>query len=190
MIAPILPEFMALYPKLSVRIHLINQVVDLVEEGYDLAIRLAAQLTDSTMVTSQLGQSHTIICAAPEYCERHDEPLTPEELLTHTCVLFGDEATAQWYFNNGSKPPKAIKVNGRLSANSIEAVHQVVLGGAGIGLLPEFIVQEDLQAGRLKPLLTEYETTSEFIYLVYPQRKLVATKIRCFIDFCKARIDQ
>ena len=187
-IAPLLPEFMERYPKLSVSMHLTNQMVDLVEEGFDLGIRLATQLVDSSLVARKLGMSPSLVCAAPAYCERYGIPKTPDELQSQNCVLNRDDVVTRWNFSHPSGQSASVKVEGRLSANSVEAVRQAVLAGAGIGLLPEFLIKDDLQTGALRPLLTEYKPSSEVIYIVYPQRQFVATKVRCFIDFCAEKL--
>lgn len=187
-IAPLIPEFMERYPKLSVSMHLTNQMVDLVEEGFDLGIRLATQLADSSLVARKFGMSRSFVCAAPAYCERYGIPKTPVELQSHNCVLNRDDVVTRWDFSYPSGRSTSVKVEGRLSANSVEAVRQAVLSGAGIGLLPEFLIKDDLQTGALQPLLAEYEPSPELIYIVYPQRQYVATKVRYFIEFCAEKL--
>lgn len=189
-IAPIIAEFMELYPKLSLSLNLTNQVTDLVSEGYDLGIRLATQLPDSSLMARQLAMSKTLLCASPNYCDKYGYPSTPEELRSHNCLVFRNDITAQWGFKSANGKTINIKVNGRLCINSGEAIRHATIGSAGIALLSSFLVKDDINNGKLQPLLTEYEPTPEFIYAVYPQQKFISKKVRCFIDFCVDKLSE
>ncbi|WP_261843097.1 LysR family transcriptional regulator [Aliamphritea ceti] len=190
LIAPLLPEFMKRYPQLSVSLHLTNQVVDLVEEGWDLAVRFVAHLEDSSLVARRLGVSRSQLCVAPEYAEEFGIPTTPDELMSHSCVLFCDDGSSRWELAQPTGEAITVKVNGRLSVNSMEAAQKATLGGIGISLLPEFLLRDDFQTGALLPLLTEYEPPATPFYIVYPQRQFVPMKVRCFIDFCIEKLGE
>ncbi len=188
LLAPLLPELMKRYPKLSVSVHFTNQVVDLIGEGCDLAVRFVAHLEDSGLVARKLGESRSLLCAAPEYLAGTALPCSPEDLSLHSCVLFCDDGSSRWELASSAGEPLSIKVNGRLSVNSMEAARTAALGGIGISLLPEFLIRDDLESGQLTELLSEYTPPATPFYMVYPQRQFVPAKVRCFIDFCVEKL--
>lgn len=187
-LAPLLPEFMKRYPKLAVSLHLTNQVIDLVEEGCDLAVRFVAHLEDSGLVARKLGESSSLLCATPAYLAESPALQSPEDLPAHSCVLFCDDGSSRWALASPSGEPLSIRVNGRLSVNSMEAARTAALGDLGISLLPEFLIREDLKNGTLQALLTAFTPPATPFYLVYPQRQFVPMKVRCFMDFCLEKL--
>jgi DNA-binding transcriptional LysR family regulator len=181
-LGPLLPQFHRDHPRLRLELSLNDRVVDLLEEGHDLAIRISGQLA-SSLVARRLTPVRMVICAAPEYLARHGEPRTPEELTQHQCLLYSyaDQPTA-WSFD-GPGGRRAVNVNGYLTANNGDVLRLAALAGEGIVHQPTFIVGEDLRSGRLRPLLTSYQMPALNAYAVYPSRRHLSAKVRAFVDY-------
>lgn len=178
-LGPLLPQFHRAHPKLRLELSLNDRVIDLLEEGHDLAIRISGQLA-SSLVARRLAPVRMVICAAPEYLARHGEPHTPEELAEHQCLLYSyTDQPATWSFGGN----RAVNVNGYLSANNGDVLRMAALAGEGIVRQPTFIVGEDLRSGHLRPLLTDYELPALSAYAVYPSRRHLSAKVRAFVDF-------
>jgi DNA-binding transcriptional LysR family regulator len=164
-----------------------ERMVDLVEEGFDLAIR-ATVPADSSLVIRQLSAWRHVPCAAPSYLETHAAPRTPADLAQHNCLRYacypyGDE----WRFSGPGGEAVSARVKGSLRTNSAEALRIAAIAGLGIFLAPSFLVAEDLAAGRLVPLLADYRPVAFAINAIYSHRHHVAAKIRAFIDLAVER---
>jgi DNA-binding transcriptional LysR family regulator len=183
-LSPLLPEFLALYPRVKLSINLTDQMVDLVSAGFDLAIRIGA-LDDSTLVARKLADNHRMLCASPDYLRRHGTPRTPQELAEHECVLLVGSAGRQdvWRFGDGAGGEIAVRVRGRVETNYGELVRDSAVAGMGIAVHSSWHVCEDLRAGRLVQVLPEFPITDSGIYAVMPQRRLVPPRVRAFVDF-------
>ncbi|MDP6571960.1 MAG: LysR family transcriptional regulator [Rhodospirillales bacterium] len=185
-LAPAVPDFMARYPDLRVDIALNDRLVDLVDEGFDLAIRIA-RLPDSTLIARRLAPRRVVVCAAPGYWRRAGVPARPEDLKDHNCLhysyLLSDDA---WPFT-GPDGAISVKVSGTFMANNGEALSAAAIAGTGVALLPTFIAGPDLRAGRLRAVLGDYEETGPSIYAVYPHARHLSAKVRAFVDFLAAR---
>jgi DNA-binding transcriptional LysR family regulator len=186
-VAPILAEYMAAHPALTVELTMGERMIDLVEEGFDLAIR-ATVPADSSLVVRQLSAWRHVPCCAPAYLEAHEEPRAPADLAQHNCLRYafypyGDE----WRFTSPGGESVSARVRGSLRTNSAEALRIAALGGLGVFLAPGFLVAEDLEAGRLVPLLREYRPIAFAINAIYPTRHQVTAKVRAFIDLAMER---
>lgn len=179
----LIPRFLDENPLVSIELNLTSRnVVGLVEEGYDVAIRFEAQ-SDSEIVSRQLGLVRNHVCAAPRYLERHGRPLHPDDLAQHSCVLSNvARRLGAWPFS-GDNGRFSAQVRGRVSTNSVEAAYQMTLEGFGIGNLPNLLVAPAIEDGRLVPLLEEFRPSSSPIYALYPHRTYVPMKVRSFVDF-------
>jgi DNA-binding transcriptional LysR family regulator len=185
-IAPAVGEFMRRYPQMSIDMTIIDRVVDLTEEGYDVVICVTRELPLS-LVARKLAPIRRKLCATPEYFEEHGVPTIPQELVKHNCLDYihsGDKGL--WRFN-GPGGPVSVPVSGRLRINDDEALSQVVLGGFGLALLPTFIIGKDLQAKRLKSVLSEYIPVEQHVYAMYLPKRNLPLKIRVLIDFLSER---
>lgn len=181
-LAAVLPQFRQQQPNVSLELSLNDRVVDLVEEGHDLAIRISGQLANS-LVARPLAPIRLVVCAAPTYLERHGRPETPDDLSRHQCLLYSySDPIDQWSFL-GPGGPRQVSVNGFLTANNGDVLRTAALAGEGIVRQPSFIVGEDLLSGRLVPLLEPYAAPSQMAYAVYPSRRHLAARVRAFIDF-------
>lgn len=185
-VAPALPEFLGLHPDLSIDMTITDRIVDLVEEGYDLAIRIVRE-PDLHLVARKLAPVRRVACATPEYFKRRGVPKTPQELKRHNCLhytYYG--AQSEWRFK-GPEGEIAVPVSGDLRINDDEALSQAVLGGLGVALLPTFIIGMELQAGRLQAVLSDYVPLERHIYAVHLPSIHLPPKIRVFIDYLRTR---
>jgi len=185
-IAPLLPDFMAQYPDLTVDLTISDRLVDLAEEGYDVALRIVPKVADH-LVASYLAPIRRKICASPAYIARHGMPQSPAELAGHNCLDYTYmNARGVWHLH-GPDGETAVPVAGSLRINDDEALSQAVLGGLGLALLPTFIVGRELQAGRLVEVLPGYVPLERHLYAVYLPSRHLPLKVRTFIDFLQAR---
>lgn len=181
-LASAIADFMILYPDINVMLDLNDRLVDVVEEGYDVAIRIT-NLPDSSLIARKLAPFRRAICASPAYWEKHGQPEKPEDLRRHQCLLYtyllsGDE----WNFI-GEEGKISVRVNGRFKANNGGALLSAARKGLGVLNTPTFIAHEDLRSGRLEPVLMDYSDVIASIYAIYPHNRQLTTKVRLFIDF-------
>jgi len=186
-IAPLVADFLAKYPDIRLNMVMEDKIVDLVEGGYDLAIR-GGNLQDSSLIARRLAPCRSVICASPGYLEKHGEPGRPEDLLNFNCINFSYfSGGSDWTFYSDSGPVK-VKVGGNYQVNNSEALQQAALAGLGIAKIPTFVVGEDIAAGRLLPLLKDYQLPMQTFYAVFPQRRHLPAKVRVFLDFIIERL--
>ena len=186
-LAPLWPLFMAQYPDIELQVSLIDRVVDIVEEGYDLAIRISR--TGSTAhAARRLATSRNICCASPAYLARHGAPATPAELKQHNCIGYSYSASAdEWRFADAAGHPHPVTVSCSLHANNGDTARAAALAGAGIIWQPTFLIGDDLRSGRLLPILPGFHLPDIDILAVYPSRRHLSAKVRVMIDFLAAR---
>ncbi len=177
-----LSAFMARYPDITVELALEERFVDVVAEGYDVAIRIG-ELADSTLIARRIIGYRYLLCASPDYADRRGLPETPAELAGHACIVNAVlSPTNQWEFmQDGSR--SLVQVRPRLRVNSARAVRHFVMAGFGPGLCLAPTVEADLAAGRLLRVLEPFNAYSRSVYLLYPQQRFVAARLRAFIDF-------
>ena len=185
-IAPAVGDFLRRYPELDIDMTITDKIVDLAEEGYDVAISVMSDLPQA-LVARKLAPIRRRLCATPAYFQEFGIPQSPEDLVKHNCLDYihsGDRGL--WRFT-GPDREVAISVSGKLRINDDEALSQVVLSGFGIALLPTFIIGKDLQAKRLKSVLSEYIPTKQQVYALYLPKRNLPIKIRAFVDFLVER---
>ncbi len=183
-IVPVLPAFLARYPDIHLELHVGDRIVDLVEEGFDVGVRVGAR-EDSSLVSRLLATDHRTICAAPAYLERHGVPRTPADLASHACITWTGDAGGlnDWPFE-GPEGPHAVRVHGAIEVNNGEAMHEMALAGLGLAHVAEFRVGQDIAAGRLVPVLVDHHRKVDLpIHAVYPHRRHLSAKVRAFVDF-------
>lgn len=176
-IIPVLAEFQARHPKVSLDLRLSDEVLDAVEGAYDLIVR-NAQLTDSSLVARKLAADRRLLVAAPDYLNQHGVPETPDDLSTHRCVVF--PGSNRWKFENTQsiEPPHTFVVNDG------EAMRTMIENGMGIGLKSYWNAGESLKSGKLVEVLPNYPlTTRSALWALYPGGRIVAPKVRVMIDF-------
>jgi DNA-binding transcriptional LysR family regulator len=188
-LAAAVAEYMAAEPAVTVELTLNDRIVDLVEEGYDLAVRIA-RLADSSLIARRLGPCRIVACASPGYLDRHNRPKHPDELAGHNCLGYTyGQAQEEWHFD-GPTGPARVRIRGTLQANNGEVLRAAALHDAGIVLLPSFIVGADLAAGRLVPILADYHVPEIGIHAVYPHSRHLSAKVRSFVDFLVPRFGE
>ncbi len=178
-----IPEFLKRYPKLSLDLHLDDRRVDIVRDGYDLAIRGSDALEDSSLVARKLMVMDHALCASPGYFERFGAPRTPAELAGHNCIRFSHSGHADtWTFARDGRSVR-VPVLGRYSVGSSLAVRDALRAGLGVSLIPRLYVREDLDSGRLATALDDWSADETSIFAIYPSRRHVAAKVRVFMAF-------
>lgn len=188
-VAPAVTEFMGRFPDVQVDVSFDDRKVDVVKEGFDIAVRITANL-DPGLVARRIAPCHHALVASPAYLDRRGEPRTPAELADHDVITYQyQQSPWEWEFRAPGAAPVTVPVTGRLQMNNSLAIREAVLAGAGITRTPMFVVGEDLKTGRLRALLSQYAQLELSIYLVFPQRQHLAPKVRAFIDFMADRFD-
>ncbi|MDC0662078.1 LysR substrate-binding domain-containing protein [Marinobacter sp. SS21] len=184
-IAPLVNTFVARYPELSLHMELTNRTVDLVDGGFDLAIRLG-RLQDSSLVARKLATRTLHVCGSPEYIRTHGRPHSLSELDRHNCLVGSNDF---WRFRDQGRE-RIIRVHGRLHCNSGKALTDAALKGIGLVQLPDYYVEAHLQAGRLISMLEPYQEPEEGIWAVYPHARHQSTKVRMLVDYLMANVTE
>lgn len=188
-VAPALPGFMVRYPELNVDMTINDRLVDLVDEGYDLALRITAA-PDDHLVARRLAPIRRKICASPDYLARHGLPQHPDDLQCHNCLDYTHMSSQGQWRLKGPAGDIAIPVSGSLRINDDEALSQAVVGGLGLALLPTFIIGREPQAGRLIEVLPGYVPVERFLYAVHLPNRHLPPKVRAFIDYLLQRFGE
>lgn len=182
-------DFMGLYPEVTVDMDLSDRFVDLVEEGYDLAVRIG-RLKDSSLVARRLCPVRAVICASPDYLNRRGTPQTPADIADHDCLIYTNvQNPDQWTFRTapGSEETQNVRLKGRLRANNGDALREAAMHGQGLVLLPTFIVGDALAAKRLVPVLDTWLPPPSAANALYPANRHLSPKVRAFVDFLAGR---
>ena len=182
-LAPLLHQFLELYPQVDLDLMLTNQKLDLIELGVDVAIRLG-RLQDSSLIAKRLSTRQLYVCASPSYLDRFGEPHTLSELSNHQCLV---GSVDYWRFKD-LKGEKSVRVSGRIHCNSGYALLDAAKRGLGLVQLPDHYVQEALDSGELIEVLTEYRDEREGIWALYPQNRNLSPKVRLLIDFLSEKL--
>lgn len=182
-LAPLWGKFLARYPGIELDVSLNDRLVDLVEEGYDLAVRIT-RMADSSLVSRRLASTRVLFCASPEYLAEHGHlkrlaDVTRHAVIGYSYSQFGD----LWRLTRRDGVEEEALTRPRLRANNGDTCRAAALAGQGIALLPTFLIGEDLHAGRLVPVLPDYPPPELGIYAVYPSRKHLSLKVRVLLDF-------
>lgn len=181
-LAGILGAYTQAYPLVALDIAMSDRKVDLIEEGFDVAVRIGI-LPESDLIARKLGVERSIACAAPAYLARHGTPRTPDALRGHACLGYSlTEGGADWRFD-GPGGPKAVPIAGPMKADNGDILRLAAVCGAGIAFQPGFIVDEDIAGGRLVRVLPDWHSAEMGVYAVYPSRKHLSAKVRTFVDF-------
>ncbi|WP_193367402.1 LysR family transcriptional regulator [Pelagibius marinus] len=181
-LARAIPEFHARFPQITIDMAMNDRFVDLVEEGYDLALRIG-DLRDSSLVARRVAPARSVLCASPDYLARRGRPERPEDLRDHDCLLYTHNAQVREWTLHGPGGMQKVKVDGPLLANNGDALCGAALGGLGIARLPTFIVGQHLRNGHLQALLPAFPVPEQGIHAVYPHSRNLSVKVRVFIDF-------
>lgn len=181
-IVPHLWQFLNKYPELKIDLIMDDNYVDLVKGGVDVAIRIGP-MVDSALVARKIGDSPRVVIASPEYLATHGEPKSLQELKDHSCIVYTLLTTRdEWHFI-GPKGREAISVKGRFSVNNPRTICEAVLQNQGIAVAPVWLVGDYIQKGQFKVILEDYTPTPLDVHAVFPGRRYVPAKVRCFIEF-------
>ena len=189
-IAPVVASFLEKFTEAAIDLRTGDRLVDLVEEGFDLAVR-AIVPPDSSLIVRPLARWHHTLCCAPGYLDNNPRPTRLADLANHNCLRyayypFGDE----WHFTDRDGKPASVRVSGNLVTSSAEVFRTVILSGGGIALVAPFIAEEELRAGTLISLLPEYRPVDFAINAIYPHRRHLAATVRTFLDMSVERFLQ
>ena len=181
-VAPLVPQFAARYPKIQLVLSLSDRTVNLVEEGYDLAIRIG-ELEDSSLAARKLAPNRRVVCAGPDYLKRHAAPRTPEDLQQHNC-LTTTELHMNWEYKGPDGKRGTVRVTGHYACDNWEVLREWAVAGVGVALKSTWDVRRQLEDGSLVRLLPGYDFGPDVaIYAVYPHRRYLPAKTRVFIDY-------
>ena len=183
---PLVEEFNQLYPDLKVEIMCTERIVDLVDEGYDLAIRMT-KTPDQELIARRLARCRHIVAASPDYLAKNPIPRVPEDLKQHRCIVFSYHISAIWPFTKDGGD-YSVKVPAALKTNNPDVLLESTISGMGITLMPTFLASDAIRGGKLRLVLQNYQTIDLDIYVVYASRHHLPVKIRVFIDYLKERI--
>jgi len=181
-LAPLWPAFLQQHPGVTLEVTLSDRIVDLVDEGYDLAVRIA-QLPASSLVSRKLASTRLVLCASPEYLRRNGSPANPAEIARHAVFAYTLLSTGEQWSFEGPEGPVSVKVSPRMRSNSGDTCCAAALQHQGIVLQPSFMVGEHLHSGALVEVLPQYRSIELGVYAVYASRKHVTPKVRVLIDF-------
>ncbi|MBZ5877384.1 LysR family transcriptional regulator [Chromohalobacter israelensis] len=194
-IAPRLASFQARYPRIETELTLSDAFIDPVQEGVDVVVRVGA-LNDSSLVARRLAEQHFVVCAAPDYLAQWGMPATPESLVEHNCLIYkGTRGVQQWYFRTeGARRYQVREVRGNLRSNNAESLLEAALQGQGIVLFPTWLIHAELKAGRLMPVLSDWEASGEpapqGIHAIFPENRLRSSKVAAFLEDLQATIGE
>lgn len=183
-VAPRIPKFLRRNPKISLELSFSDWAVDLVSEGYDVAVRVGT-LESSSLVARRLAPNRRLLCASPEYLAHHGEPPDPHELVNHACLQVSTYRSHDWRLQRDGETID-VAISPVIRADNAEALRQAALAGCGITLMPTFIVGDDLRAGRLVQILSEWQATESWVWALYPHTRFLPLKMRAFVDFLVA----
>jgi DNA-binding transcriptional LysR family regulator len=181
-LAPVVNAFLDRYPEVTVDVSIGERAIDLIDEGYDIAVRMVPP-PDSSLIVRSVATWRHVLCCSPAYLEKHGPPKELAELAERNCIRhlnypFGEE----WHFTDRRGAPASVRISGNLITNSGEALLQAALAGIALCLAPGFLIHDELEAGRLVRLLPEYRPIEFSMSAIYPHRHHLSAKVRTFID--------
>jgi DNA-binding transcriptional LysR family regulator len=186
-LAPAIADYLALCPGVQMEVTLNDRYLEVIEEGFDLAIRIG-HLEDSSLIARRLAPIRVALCASPGYIVQHGAPETPADLAEHNCLIYTYAASqSEWRFVDGAGKEHAVHIAGRLLANNGDVLRTAALRGQGVALGPTFILGDDMRVGTLVRLLPDYAPPEVGLYAVYPPSRHLSVKVRSFVDFLVTR---
>jgi DNA-binding transcriptional LysR family regulator len=186
-LAPAVAEFVERFPDMRFDVELSDRAVDLVDEGFDLALRVG-DIGSQNLVARKVGETRLVCCASPAYFAKHGTPRTPEQLSAHTCLTYEYSSSKNvWPFRDRDGKERNVRIAGPVHANNGRFLAALAVQGVGIALEPDFIVGPDLRAGRLTAVLGDFSSAQGSIYVVYPSRRHLSAKVRAFTDYLAQR---
>lgn len=191
-VGPVVADFLVAYPAVHAELMLFDRVVDLLDEGMDVAVRIG-HLRDSSLIAVPLGTTKRVVCASPDYLRRAGTPDRPAGLAQHRCLQFlGVVPRAEWEFSDGGSDGKTIRVpiKGVLTTNQIDIAFDACIKGLGCGVFLDYQVRDALAAGSLQRVLQDFEPAPIPVQIVYPHSRLLSSRVRSFVDWTVPRLRQ
>lgn len=186
-LGPAINDFLAEHPEVEFDLDFNDREVDLLAEGFDVAVRIA-RLPDSSLIARRLWTSRLVVCASPGYLRAHGRPRRPAELAAHRCLVYANAPEPNlWRFRSPEGREEVVRLHPQLRANNGDYLAAAAVAGQGIVLTPSFIAYEALARGTLLPLLTDYRLPEVNAYAVYPRTRHLSQRVRAFVDFLAAR---
>ncbi|TMJ54847.1 MAG: LysR family transcriptional regulator [Alphaproteobacteria bacterium] len=180
-VSPVVAEYLGAYPEAKVDLSIGERTIDLIDEGFDIAIRLTPP-PDSSLIVRSLATWRHVLCCSPDYFERHGRPQQLSELTDRNCIRHALYPYDEWRFVDRKGTPASVRVSGNLISNSGETLRRAALQGVGVCLAAGFLIADDLESGRLIRLLPEYRPVEFAMNAIYPHRHHLSAKVRSFID--------
>jgi len=185
-LSPLIPKFLALHPQMQVDLQLSDRMIDMLEEGIDVVIRIGG-VDDSSLIAKQITTLPLALCASPSYLQTSGQPRVASDIADHDCIIDSNFRIGKhWPIVSPDGQTSSIEVSSRVSANSPRAVKEVAIANGGIGMIPRFIVEDELHQGILDEVLPGYTTLEFGLFAIYPHRRYLSKKVRSFIDFLVA----
>lgn len=181
-LAPVIGDFLHAYPEVNVELALSDRYVDIVEEGFDVAVRIG-ELKDSSLIARKLAMSETAICASPDYLKRMGSPKTPADLAGHQCLGFNNTQSQRNWKRLQKQMGSSFGQSPRFSSDNVQALRAAAVKGIGIVMMPRELLSPDIESGRLVELLTRYIPPPRPIHAVYPKERQSSPKLTSFVDF-------
>lgn len=187
-LAPLVADFLVQYPDLKIELALSDRIIDPIEEGFDITVRIAQPPVSPSLIVHELGEVPMVICASPSYLEKHGSPMHPQDLRNHACLHYGHIASTSYWQLTGPDGEHQAKINGPLCSNNGEVLRDAAIEGLGLTLLPKFIVGEDIKHKTLLPVLKDYRPPGMSICILYPVNRHLSAKIMLFTEFLGQRV--
>ena len=181
-LAVALPGFLERYPEIELDMNMTDRHVDLVDEGWDVAVRIG-RLADSSLIARRLAPIRRVVCAAPAYLDRCGVPRVPADLAGHDCLSHSAVNPWEWRFTAPDGQMLPVEIRGRFHADNGDVLRVMALAGQGLAFLPTFFVGDDIRAGRLVPVLEDFVPLDVALHAVYPHNRHLSPKVRAFVDY-------
>lgn len=183
-----IPEFLERYPDITLDLNLDDRQIDIVREGYDIAIRGSDNLKTSSLISRRISTLHHVICAAPSYFKQYGKPQAPADLRHHNCIRYSlSDHVHEWEFRKNERTER-IPVTGRYIVSSSLAVRDALCAGFGLSLIPVSYVEQEITSGKLVTALDDWQHIETGVYAFYPSRQYLAPKVRVFLDFLSEKL--
>lgn len=188
-LGPAIDDFMRANPGVEFDLDFNDRQVDILTEGFDVALRIA-DLADSSLMARRLAPVRSLVCASPDYLQQHGTPQTPADLADHACLTYSNAPDpGTWMYRGADGKTAGIRVHARLQTNNGDFACQAAVAGQGIVCQPTFILYQAIEQGRLVPILTDYQWPAVNAYALYPRTRHLSHRVRAFVDFLAARFD-
>lgn len=178
----VVSDFMATHPRVHIELVLNDRLVDPIEEGFDVTVRICEPQSSTSLIIKQIATVKRVLCASPNYIKNHGEPVHPNELKDHRCLQYGYHETGSHWRLSGPTEEHSVAINCCMWSNNGEVLKNAAVNHQGIALLPTFIVGSELQAGALRTVLTEYKAHNFSVCALYPRHKHLSSKVRLFVE--------